>query len=76
MNRPAREDVAPIVADARIAGLFRGLDFSRVDDRAGNEGSLIQEIWRVFLMAMMTALVLEAALCLPKRARPAEAPTR
>jgi hypothetical protein len=31
--------------------------------------SLIQEIWRMFLVAMMVAMVGEAALCLPKLAR-------
>ena len=47
-----------------------GLDFARVDDRAGSVGSLIQEIWRLFLVAMMVAMVVEAGLCLPKPARP------
>ena len=50
--------------------LFKGLDFARVDDKAGSIGSLIQEIWRLFLVAMMVAMVAEAALCLPKVARP------
>ena len=45
---------------------FEGLNFARVDDQAGSLGSLIQEIWRVFLVAMMVAMVVEAALCLPK----------
>ena len=48
---------------ARVAELFRGLDFARVDDRAGSLSSLIQEIWRMFLVAMMVAMVAEAALC-------------
>ena len=51
--------------------LFQGLDFARVDDKAGSIGSLIQEIWRLFLVAMMVAMVAEAALCLPKVARAA-----
>lgn len=67
VNRPAAEDAAAILPEGRIAGLFRGLDFTRVDDRAGGEGSLIQEIWRLFLAAMMVALVAEAALCLPRK---------
>ncbi len=67
VNRPAAEDAAPILAEDRLAGLFRGLDFSRVDDRAGGEGSLIQEIWRLFLAAMLAAMVVEAALCLPRK---------
>jgi len=67
VNRPAAEDAAPILADDRVAGLFRGLDFSRVDDRAGGDGSLIQEIWRLFLAGLMVAMVAEAALCLPRK---------
>jgi hypothetical protein len=49
-----------------VAELFRGLDFTRLDDRAGNASSLIQEIWRIFLATMLVALVLEALLCVPK----------
>jgi hypothetical protein len=74
LNRSAAEDEAPVLADRRVAELFRGLDFARVDDRAGNSGTLIREIWRLFLVAMLAAMLLEAGLCLPKvrtaRARP------
>ena len=67
VNRPAAEDGAAILKDDRIAGLFKGLDFSRVDDQAGNVGSLIQEIWRLFLATMMVAMLVEAGLCLPRK---------
>ncbi len=70
VNRATGEAQAPVLADAHVAGLFRGLDFDRVDDRAGSLSSLIQEIWRMFLIAMMGAMIAEAALCLPKLARP------
>ena len=66
MSRTPAEDLAPVLADGRVAGLFRGLDFTRVDDRAGNFGALIQEIWRLFMVAMMVAMVVEAGLCLPR----------
>ncbi len=67
VNRTEAEDAgAPLAAD-RVAGLFQGLSFSRVDDQAGSLGSLIQEIWRVFLICMLVALVGEALLCLPRR---------
>ena len=69
VNRSAEEDRAPALADDKVAELFKGLDFARVDDTAGNFASLTQEIWRPFLIAMMAALIAEAALCLPK-ARP------
>jgi hypothetical protein len=71
VNRKAPEDQARIVAEARVAGLFEGLDFTRVDDRAGSLAALVQEIWRLFLASMMLALIVEAGLCLPRRARPA-----
>jgi len=70
VNRPAGEDASPVLAGDRVAGLFRGLDFARVDDQEGNLGALIQEVWRLLLAGMMVALVVEAALCLPAR-RPA-----
>jgi hypothetical protein len=75
INRPVAEDAAPVLADPKVAELFKGLDFARVDDRAGNLGSLFQEIWRLFLIAMMAALVVEAALCLPRPVRRTEAVT-
>jgi Aerotolerance regulator N-terminal len=69
VNRPAAEDAAPVLQDDVVAGLFRGLDFARVDDREGSLATLIQEVWRPFLVAMMTALVVEAGLCMPRPAR-------
>jgi hypothetical protein len=73
VNRARAEDGAAVLGDPRLNDLFRGLDFARVDDQAGNANSLIQEIWRLFLITMMVAMVLEAALCLPKIARTAGA---
>jgi hypothetical protein len=77
VNRPADEDLAPVLADDAVAGLFRGLDFAQVTDREGNFDSLIREVWRLFLVGMMVAMVVEAGLCLPRPARastPASAP--
>ncbi len=75
VNRSAAEESAPVLAGKRVDDLFRGLDFARVDDRAGSLASLIQEIWRMFLTAMLVAMVAEAGLCLPKRVRPTGAPS-
>ncbi|HEV8000129.1 MAG TPA: BatA domain-containing protein [Planctomycetaceae bacterium] len=66
VNRPAEEDQAPILEGDRVASLFDGLNFIRVDHRAGHIGILIEEIWRPFLAAMIIALIAEAALCLPR----------
>jgi len=66
VNRPSAEDGAPVLAGDRVAGLFRGLDFTRVDGQAGSDDALVQEIWRSFLIAMLAALVIEASLSLPR----------
>jgi hypothetical protein len=68
VNRPAGEDAALAVADDRIDGLFRGLSFQRITGTAGDTTSLVQEIWRAFLIAMLLALVAEGLLSLPRPA--------
>lgn len=70
VNRSPSEDEIRVLSDTRVAELFRGLDFARVDDQAGSVNSLIQEIWRAFMTLMLIALILEAALCLPRIVRP------
>jgi hypothetical protein len=67
INRSEAEDQTAIVADDRVGSLFADLDFSRVDDQVGSRRSLIQEVWRLFLMMMLVALLLEAVLCFPRR---------
>jgi Aerotolerance regulator N-terminal len=67
VNRSRAEDQAAVLAEDRLTELFRGLDFTRVDDKAGSLAGLIQEIWRSFLIAMMISLIVEAGLCLPRR---------
>jgi len=79
VNRPAAEDAGVIVADERIDGLFRELTYARIAGTVGSSDSLVQEIWRAFLIAMVLALVAEGLLCLPKPAgngRPAMAGLR
>jgi len=70
VNRAVAEDQAAVLDDERVAGLFHGLPFdmvigARTDDSAGSSRALVQEIWRIFLQAMIVALMCEAALCLP-----------
>ena len=69
VNRPAAEDQAAVLNDDRVAGLFQGLDFSRVDSSAGSSRSLVEEIWRLFMQVMIVAMIIEASLCLPKLGR-------
>jgi len=66
VNRPAAEDAALAVADERIDSLFRGLSFQRITGTVGDTTSLVQEIWRAFLIAMLLALVAEGLLSLPR----------
>jgi hypothetical protein len=66
VNRAAAEDQAPVLAGERVAELFNGLDFTRIDDQAGSSLGLIQEVWRPFLVAMLIALLVEAVLCMPR----------
>ena len=56
-----------MVGDERIDGLFRGLGFARITGRAGDADSMVQEIWRAFLIAMLLALIGEGLLSLPRR---------
>jgi hypothetical protein len=67
INRSEAEDIAAIVSGEQVDRLFEQLDFDRVDDQVGSGATLIQEIWRLFLIGMLLALVLEAVLCLPRR---------
>jgi len=66
VNPAAAEEHAAVLPDHRVTSLFRGLDFARVDDKAGSLAALIDEIWRPFLAAMIAALIIEAILCMPR----------
>jgi len=74
VNRPAAEDAGRIAANDRIDGLFRDLTFARITGVAGSTDSLVQEIWRAFLIAMVLALVAEGLLCLPRPAAAERSP--
>lgn len=76
VNRPEPEDDSRVMKEGRLAELFRGLNFVRVDDSAGSLNSLIQEIWRMFLIMMLVSLIAEAVLCLPKVARASGSPQK
>lgn len=69
VNRAAGEDQPQVINDEQVAGLFEGLPFDRVDDAAGSGSALTREIWRMFLVGMIGAMVIEAGLSLPKRPR-------
>jgi hypothetical protein len=75
LNRPAREDSPATLSDEALAELFEGLQFHRVDDSVDDKTDLANEIWRTFLLAMAAAIILEALLCLPKKAPAVERST-
>lgn len=68
VNRSPDEDRCEVASAEAIDGLFAGVPYERIDDRAGDTSSLVREIWRLFLLAMALALIIEALLCLPERA--------
>ncbi len=72
INRSIAEDQRDVVTDKELARLFDGLDFSRVDDSAGSLAGLVREVWRLFLFAMIAAMLIEAVLCMPRK-QPASA---
>ena len=67
INRSVDEDTGTIVPAERVESLFANLDFDRVNQTAENSTSLIQEVWRLFLILVLLALIAEALLCIPKR---------
>jgi hypothetical protein len=71
VNRAAAEDRPAVLGENRVAELFQGVDFDRIDDQAGNVKSLAREIWRMCVGAMLVAIVCEAGLCLPRPPRQA-----
>ena len=66
INRSTAEDRSELVQDKELEALFAGLQFARVDDSAGNLSGIVREIWRLFLILMIFALILEALLCIPR----------
>ena len=72
VNRDPRESQATILLPEQLNGLFDGLDFSLVQNNVGETSSLVQEIWRALLVAMIVALLAEAVLCVPRRVKPQE----
>lgn len=64
-NRPASEDGIATLDPEELETLFAGLDLQIVDRQLGGGSPLIQEIWRLLMVAMIVALLAEACLCLP-----------
>ncbi len=67
VNRSLAEDQLATLEDSKIQSLFAGLSFSSVIDSSGSMSAIVREVWRVFLISMIVALLVEASLCLPRR---------
>ncbi len=67
VNRAAVEDQIDTVDAAQVEALFEGVSFSRLDESVDDASGIAREIWRLFLLGMIVAMLLEAVLCLPRR---------
>lgn len=76
LHRDTQEDSLRSIDSQNLERMFGDLPWAKIE--AGKRASsLVQEIWRWFVVAMLGALLLEAVLCLPKAAKrkaPAMAP--
>lgn len=67
INRPSEEDTAGVMSDEKLKEILGTLDYTKISDEVSDSSSLVNEIWRAFLIIMIIALVVEALLCLPER---------
>ena len=67
VNRSQIEDSATAVPTETVDALFDGMSYRRIDVDVGDTSALASELWRMFLFAMIVALLVEAALSLPSR---------
>jgi len=66
VNREESEDASLILEDQQLKALFDGLRMQRIDQSSDDSSSIFREVWRIFLVLVIVALVAEALLCLPK----------
>ena len=67
VNRSAAEDTAKAAGVEAVDALYNGLSYRRIDVEVGDTSSLANELWRIFLIAMLVALIVEAVLSLPSK---------
>ncbi|RKU05793.1 hypothetical protein C6501_19535 [Candidatus Poribacteria bacterium] len=67
INRSQAEDAAKAAPVQTVDTLFDGLSYRRIDVEVGDTSSLANELWRIFLIAMAIALIVEAVLSLPSK---------
>ena len=67
LNRPLAEDAVEVLSDGTLEQVLNGLNYTRIDDKAGSTMALASEVWRTFLILMIIALMAEALLCVPEK---------
>ncbi len=67
VNRSEVEDTAKAASVEAVDTIFTGLSYRRIDLEVGDTSSLANELWRIFLIAMAVALIVEAVLSLPSK---------
>ena len=67
VNRSQIEDSAVAAPVETVDALFDGMSYRRIDVDVGDTSALASELWRIFLIAMIVALLVEAVLSLPSR---------
>ena len=73
LNRPLTEDGVEVLSDGTLEQVLNGLNYTRIDDKAGSTMALASEVWRTFLILMVIALMAEALLCVPEKVQVAAA---
>ena len=67
VNRSHAEDIAKAAPVEKVDALYGDLSYRRIDVEVGDTSSLANELWRIFLIAMLVALIVEAVLSLPNK---------
>ena len=71
LNRPLSEDAAPVLPGSVLTESLAPLDVVVTTTRAAAEGgSLLDEVWRIFLFLVLGALLAELLLCSPEGSPP------
>lgn len=71
LNRPLSEDASPTLPEDALRECLGPLDVVVTAERAaGSGGSLLEEVWRIFLLLVLGALIAELLLCMPEGGAP------
>jgi hypothetical protein len=64
VNRPASEDATAVLDRAAVSELFQGTSVTVSVNDSKDDSALVEEIWKLLLLFMALALVIEAGLSL------------